>query len=342
MRNVYQLSPEDRQFRDASAWLAKLDRGLTAEEERKLKEWLSEADENKALFLEVAQQWDAFNDLSRLADLFPDNSVQRSHLKQFRWYAVAASMVLMVGIVATYFYGQISGENNKKSDVYALKVYETAVGEQSTVVLEDGSDVILNSNTRLKVNYTAFHRVLTLEQGEIHIDVEPDATRPLTVFANDNIVQAVGTSFNVEIRNNRNVEVVVTEGKVRVATREKATSKAPVLPVSSLSVSEGEEVYLGLKDELEVRDISDEDIRARLAWRNGDLVFRGEPLGEVMAEVGRYTTIEFVFLSNQLKYEKVIARFKVGDIDGLLAVLNENLNVAYERSDDGKIFLSSF
>ena len=348
MTNVYHLPPEKRRYRTAAEWVGKMDRGLSKEEEGRLKEWMAENSENRDLFLRVAKQWDRFNELSRLADLFPEPVTHERKRFRFRRYATAASIVVAVAVVL-FVAGtrpDSPGDNQTIAGGQTTTVYETAVGEQSTVALADGSRVTLNTNSRLNVRYSDFHRVLTLMRGEIHVDVAPDKDRPLTVFAHDRMVQAVGTSFGIEIRDDQDIEVVVTEGKVLVSVRPNSPTgsvrpQVPVLPPSTLTVAQGEEVRLGGNNPTKIRGVSDEEIRVRLAWRDGDLVFRGEPLGEAMAEVGRYTTVEFVFLDNELKELRIVGRFKAGDVEGLLAMLRENLSITYEKTTNGRILLGS-
>lgn len=349
MTKVYHFSPERRRYQAAAGWVSKIDRGLSSDEEARLRSWLGESPRNRERFLEVARQWDRLNSLAQLADLFPAPDAHRQNRSRLRRCAAAASVTVALS-VALYALAPGSASTSSPvqqvADAQTTTVYETAVGEQSTVALEDGSRVTLNTNSLVDVQYSDFHRVLTLARGEIHVDVAPDRDRPLTVFIGDKMVQAVGTSFSVEIRDNQGIEVVVTEGKVLVSVRPDSAAgsietQAPVLPASTLTVAKGEEVRLDRDNRTQVRDVSDEDIRVRLAWRDGDLIFRGEPLGEAMAEVGRYTTVEFVFLNDQLKGERIVGRFKAGDVDGLLAVLRENLSITYEKTADGRILLGS-
>ena len=346
MSNVYPISKEKRKCQEASAWVTKLDRGLTTEEKEVLQKWLAESVENKERFMKVAKQWDEFNELSRLAELFPDEINNQKETSPLLWRAIAAVLIIaLAGVLSLSLPSNF--ENEERTRLIANSaVYETAVGEQSNVVLEDGSVAVLNTNSRLKVNYSEFHRMLILERGEIHIVVAPNPSRPLTVFAANKMIQAIGTAFSVEIIGNKDIEVVVTEGKVRLAAHpvlfaESKTPEAIVLPPSLPTIEEGEEARLGSGKILEVTKVTDEDIDVRLAWREGDLIFRGESLGKAMAEVSRYTTIEFVFLNEELKKERIIGRFKAGDVDGLLAVLSGNLNIAYQRTQDGRVLLGS-
>jgi transmembrane sensor len=67
----------------------------------------------------------------------------------------------------------------------------------------------------VNITYTAQARVIELQRGEIHIDVAHDTARPLSVLAGGQVIQAVGTAFNVQLEENL-VELIVTQGKVLV------------------------------------------------------------------------------------------------------------------------------
>ena len=79
----------------------------------------------------------------------------------------------------------------------------------------------------------------------------------------------------------------------------------------------------------------------KLSWREGRVVFRGESLEAALAEIERYTTVQFVFLDEDLKSRSVTGRFRAGDVDGLLVALRTNFNITHERSDDGRVLLSN-
>jgi len=77
----------------------------------------------------------------------------------------------------------------------------------------------------------------------------------------------------------------------------------------------------------------------RLSWREGNLIFRGESLGDAVQEVGRYTNLEFVITSDELKQLRVAGLFKAGDVEGFLASLRANFDIIDERIDDNTILL---
>jgi transmembrane sensor len=235
--------------------------------------------------------------------------------------------------------------------------YETAIGERKTVLLPDGSEVVLNTHSQLSLSFSSSARVLRLLRGEILVDVAKDPSRPLSVLANDSIIQAVGTKFQIEITDGQRVELMVTEGKVVVGVQPvsvtvpsaisgdtgvmKGVVPPPVLAQrQDNTVSAGEEVTLGAVG-IEKKNVTAGDIEVKLSWKAGRLIFRSEPLDKVLQEIGRYTTVEFVLLDENLKGRTISGRFRAGDVEALLASLRMNFNITHEFDENGRVILSS-
>ncbi len=343
MSNVYQIPDQDQRHDEASRWLAKLDRGLLGEDEKELRLWLQASQDNRQIFQEMARLWDRMDALSRLSELFPQVAQQAPATRRLS-SAIAASLIL-AGVVGLLAVVQLSTQElpNEETIPVAVSnnaegVYETAIGEYSSVQLMDGTQLVVNTNSLLRVKYTAQQRFIILERGEVHIDVAHDESRPLTVQAGDQLVQAVGTSFSIELRTDQNIELVVTEGKVLVGVRSdpiqnKQDWKPKILPSSSRSVSMGEQLITGPSVE-ELEKIEPAEMEVKLSWREGNLIFRGESLQDAITEISRYTPVEFVFLDENLKKIRVSGLFKAGDVSGLLDTLRQNFNITYERQDD--------
>ncbi len=351
MSNVIAFDAQDARFDEASLWIAKLDKDLSEQDKLAFQQWMNESDENHRVLMKMAEVWDKMDDLARLSDLFPktQGSAQtpRFSIPAVGSYMAAAAAIVVVTLLSIQGLreGPIgSVETTQAPQVAALveRVYETAVGERSTITLSDGSLLTLNTNSAVTVDYTDQYRLLKLERGEIHIQVAHNRERPLSVWANQRLVQAVGTAFNVEINSDQNVELVVTEGKVLVAVHQaqKGERVIPaVLGPDSLAVSRGEQVLLGAADE-EVSRIEAEDINVKLSWREGDLIFQGESLMDAMVEINRYTQVEFVIVDEDLKRVRIAGLFRAGDVDGLLSALRKNFNITSRRTGDGKVLLS--
>ena len=346
MNNIYEFPRHDQRYDEASVWIAKLNNGLSAADQQALQEWLAADGDNQSVFLRMAELWDDMGVLSRLSDLFPNSMTYPVRPRRFRLAAASIVIALLAGIWTAIALnpGTVPEVRQMAIEDVANTVYATAIGEQSTVHLSDGSEVVLNTNSLIDVYYTDKNRLLKLERGEIHVRVSHDEARPFSVIAGDKIVKAIGTAFSLEITSDQRIELMVTEGKVVVGVQENPRdATAGIAPdvklMSSVTVAAGEQIILDV-DEGEVTEVSPEEIEVKLSWRHGDLVFRGESLEDAVAEIGRYTTVEFVILDDELKKVRIAGMFKAGDVDGLLATLRENFDVSYERTGDGKVLLT--
>lgn len=121
-----------------------------------------------------------------------------------RKFSIAASIALVaIGSLAWYWYN------------YQLNTYTTAIGEQRSITLADGSTVELNSRSKIRVAYHDRERDIQLLNGQALFHVAKDRTRPFIVHTNTTNVRAVGTQFDVYQKNNATV-VTVVEGIVAV------------------------------------------------------------------------------------------------------------------------------
>lgn len=356
MTSVVPISRREERLEAACRWIVRLDEGLSGGDEAELRAWLAEHPGNPVDFVETAQAWDKLDCLSQLADIFPiEQSLARAtplnRLPQWpaaAWLAAAACVLVLVActwFIAPQWY---SGEQSRERlTAQAVAMYQTAIGEHRTVKLSDGTTVTLNTDSRVSVAYSASARLLELVRGEIHVEVVPDPVRPFSVIAGDRVVQAVGTAFSVELTANRGVEVVVTKGEVLVGVRvpRSHTDLSQVLITPGLreaaateTVSAGHELIARAAEETIV-PVSPEDIEAELAWRDGRLIFRDEALEQAIAEIERYTTVDFVFLDESLKQQPISGRYKAGDVEELLLALRGNFDIHYEYDGANRVLL---
>ena len=334
MKPLYEFPADYEVYEEASIWIARMDKGLAADEEEALRRWLSRSDENRAVLLEMTKLWDRMDTLSRLSDIFPHAPAQERKPVRLPLRLAASVAVAVVGVwVGTELY--LATDSVQTVTEPATNLHETAIGEQAAVELPDGTRVTLNTNTLIRVSYTGERRLVTLERGEIHVQVSHDPGRRFSVIANDHVVQAVGTEFNVEIRDDQRIELLVTDGIVIVGILEGTAfgdnpDSPSILPPSAVASSEEE-----------LRTVEPEEIEVKLSWTEGNLIFRGESLEEAITEISRYTSVEFRFLDDDSKRVRVLGLFQTGDVDGLLAALRENFDISYERTDDDTILLSA-
>ena len=343
MSKVIDININKDPMDEASLWITRLDRGLSNEEQVELKVWLQVSSNHLEIFMQLVKLWDKMESLSQLSELFP-HKPQHIHSNKkpiFRWAAsfIFASLISMgLWLNADVFFGQ-----DRIQVVQFNSDYETRVGEQSTFFLQDKTRIKLNTNSLVKVTYTDKQRVFELLRGEMHVVVAHNKQKPLSVYVGSNIIQAVGTAFNVEL-GNEDVELIVTDGKVLVSDINNMNVsplklKNVHLSPKSFAVSKGQKAQLRAKN-TSIIGSDERKLASDLAWQQGNLIFRGESLFEAMQEVSRYTNYQFNFGDEDTKSLQIAGLFKTSDISGLLAALESNFNVMFEKMSNNTIRLS--
>lgn len=198
--------------------------------------------------------------------------------------------------------------------------YQTAVGEQRTVVLGDQSTVTLNTDTLLSVELGSDVRRVQMTQGEAYFSVAEDANRPFEVLAGDGRVRAVSTAFNVAIDGSR-VAVSVLEGRVAVLPPATSVPNATDAP----EIRAGESLTYWSSGA--IAEVEPADVRRIRAWREGRLDFDGISLGDAIEEHNRYTTQRIVIGSQRIRDLAVSGVLQVGDTDSLVFLLEESLGI---------------
>lgn len=180
-------------------------------------------------------------------------------------------------------------------------LFQTALGEQRTLTLSDGSRVTMDALTVMRVRYTAEARSIDLVAGRAYFEVAHDASRPLRVHAGPRTVTAVGTAFSVR-REPRETTVVLAEGKVAVSDHESATVLAVMRPGQSLLMVDG----------LQAGRPASADLGRLLAWRQGEMIFDDVALVDAAAEMNRYSTLQVVVADPRLARLRISGRFYAG------------------------------
>jgi len=348
---VYNIKAKENRSIEASDWVAKLDRGLSIAETAELRRWMADDPQNKATLSRMTGMWDNMDSMARLSKLFPHEMLQADVPQtSYRWAAMAASVLVavLVGFGAISYLAGFADDDRTALVASEIGVYETAVGGLSRVPLSDGSQLTLNTNSRLEVEFTQANRIIRLRRGEFHIDVVHDTSRPLSVITGGRIVQAVGTAFTVKIDENQQIELLIIDGKVKVGMvpgwltelDSPVGGDDPNDTGDMALYSKGDRVVLGANND-KLRVLRPDEIQVELSWRDGILVFNGQSLGEAVAEISRYTTVKFLFVDEDLQDVRVAGLFKAGDVSGFLTSLRANFDISYEHVDGNTIQLSA-
>ena len=186
-------------------------------------------------------------------------------------------------------------------------LYTTVVGEQHSSKLEDGSLVILNTDSKVKVHYSSTQRELQLLQGEALFDVETDRQRPFVVEAGNVAVTALGTRFNI-YRHDLITDISVAQGAVQISAGARKFAR----------VNAGEQAQV---DGGRITIRGSANIAAALAWRERKLIFVDVPLPAVVKELNRYNRGKVVLVGDVGDGKWVSATFENDEPQSLVDFL---------------------
>jgi transmembrane sensor len=322
---------------EASEWFVEFRTGEPSERARKaFLTWLKESPAHMAAYLEMAAVWDesgapgaggkwSLEALLRDAQADEQNVIalelpagrevrrQRTARRgSTRIAAIAASVFIM--LAAT-----LGGWLYWVRDVYA-----TAIGEQRSIMLSDGSTVELNARSRVRIRFMDRERRVDLLDGQALFTVAKSRDRPFVVASRGARVRAVGTQFDV-YRKSSGTTVTVLEGTVAI------TPDSPLARNEPSLVRAGEQVIIGSSHAAPQAHIA--NIGAATAWTQRRLIFDNTPLQEVAAEFNRYNRRQLLIRDSGLKEFGIDGVFSSTDPSSLVNFLRTRPGVTVRETE---------
>ncbi len=196
--------------------------------------------------------------------------------RQYAMWAAAAAVVAAIGM-------QMARSSPTTVSSAAVAAYSTPVGARDSVVLADGSRVILGPASRIVVR----DRDVELASGEAFFIVVHDEARPFTVRAGGAVIRDIGTEFSVHSNRAEEVRVVVREGSVALARN----ADSVVLAQGDVGMSVAGRPVTANRGAATADD---------LAWTTGRLVFRDAPISELGADLRRWYGVELKVTDSSL------------------------------------------
>ena len=282
----------DKSQDQALAWFARLQDGKATQLDRdEFAAWLAANPEHEQAYDKVLKLWqspalEAAMSHFAAIPLPPTKTTQRRF--EPRHWAAAASILLVGG----WLLNASGGVARWQAD------FATGTGEQRREILADGSSVILNTDSAIKLNYAGERRGVTLLSGEAYFEVQPDKTRPFVVSTDQGTIRVVGTRFTVKTGESTQVDV---ESGIVACTANQGESR-------QLTAGQHTDV-----SEQGVADISNVDTGKAFAWLKGRLIFQDWTLADVIAELDRYHPGAIVIADAKLAQIRVSGNYKLED-----------------------------
>jgi transmembrane sensor len=284
------LTPEIRA--EAAAWVAMLHgSGRTHAVEAAFTTWLDTSRAHARAFEIATAAWEAGGAVASTALPRIDLNSRLRRRSTRRPVFAAAMLACLLASGAFLF--------------LRVPTFATAVGEQRSVSLSDGTRVTLNTDSRLKVNYTDAERRVELQAGEAFFDVAKNPDRPFIVTAGSESVVAVGTSFMVR-RDVDGMAVTLVEGQVNVLSK---TADAGGRSSEAQVLNPGQRLRVAGS----TPTLDRPNIEAVTAWRRGEVVLDHTLLKDAVTELNRYSPVKLLVSSPAAETIEVSGIFRAGD-----------------------------
>ncbi|HJD74580.1 MAG TPA: FecR domain-containing protein [Bacteroides reticulotermitis] len=159
------------------------------------------------------------------------------------------------------------------------QVITTPRGKDYQVILNDGTEVLLNAESKLTFprKFTGSRRVVKLE-GEAYFKIAKNEQMPFIVETERTSTRALGTEFNVKAYKNTESHVTLINGSV-VVNMPEINKEVTLVP--------GQEVVV----DQEVFKVKDVDVNYYVQWKDGYFYFDNVPLVEVLCDLGRWYNV---------------------------------------------------
>ncbi|MDP5280803.1 FecR domain-containing protein [Sphingomonas sp. DG1-23] len=300
----------------ASDWTARLDRGpLTPEQQHAYHAWLNGDPRSKGALLraqalsmrsESAQALGPNFDPAAFEGPKPPLPRGASRRKALIWTggALTAAALAALGIAIPA----------------AGAVIRTARGEIRLVPLEDGSTVLLNTRSSIRIRSNAEARFVTLLEGEAYFSVARDGKRPFIVEVNGRRMRTAQAGFRIRKLAASPVDVLVDRGRIDLDGAYPITANMRLL----------------LSDRAAERPqpIAPEVVARELSWREGKLAFEGETLKQAADAFARYSDIRIQIGDPALAREPVTGLFAASDPVGFSRAVARVFDAEFEQQGD--------
>jgi transmembrane sensor len=288
---------------EAAAWLARLRAdNRTDADEVAFNAWVSESPAHAKAFESALAIWEVLGSVPR------EMKDRESRPAFMRRREVLAGLLVATGSVVTVSFWSRA----------EAKVYQTAVGEQRRIVLDDGSIALLDTDTRVVVNFDTKKRMVTLERGRANIHVAIDPKRPFILSDPDETIVADASEFEVRRRID-GLSIVVIDGHASLAEGTARTM-----------VGSGQRLVISGKG----TRVDRPSMRPLLAWRSGQAILENEKLADAITEMNRYSEVKLTIGDAAVGSMRISGVYKVGDNDRFARAVSHLLPVKIQHSGD--------
>ena len=349
---------------------------LPPEEMNALQQWIIASDENRRYFDEMKGAWQAAASVDASSTFRPEKAWQKlTDRQQFKPYNnrqrdsvnlirqrikrfIKRSLQATAAVAAIFLAGALTSYLNLKAEIKQAEELKALAGAEhkvivprgalSTIVLPDGSKVVLNGASKMTyaTDYGFSSREITLV-GEAYFDVTSNAEKPFTVYTSDIVIQAFGTAFNVKAYDEDPTIVTTLEhGELKLSSRNDNTMDVTLKPKQNVVYYKNDPIVSkqektsnsveqppvnpeNMTDVPVVTVIDQVNTGLYTSWKDPEWLIESQTLGELANSLERRYNIHMMFASNDLKSYRFSGTIRNETIEQILNVLTFTAPMKY-------------
>ena len=258
--------------------------------------------------------WDKFASTVKEKHPIENNPIPKKKSANFKWLSIAASIVFLLSLT-----------------VYSLTkttiiTHTTNYGETLNLKLQDGSSVILNSNSSISFPENNSRKVTLKGEAYFQVDKKEETNAKFWVITNDLQVEVYGTAFNVNTKKQK-TQVYLEEGNIWLSLKNGESKK--MKPGHLISYSAKQDKILAEKQNIK----ADEQV----SWRNGVLIFNNLSLEDAMKKVTETYGYKVIFKDKESKNSLITGTVPTTNIDICLQAIKKSVNVNITKENSNLV-----
>lgn len=291
-------------------------------QQEKLDQWLAQSPAHLIAYWRMEAAWESAQRLAAVDAPMRQISQGGRSASRSHWGKFAAGIALVAALA-------VAGVTQFGAP--EQKVYATPVGGQMTIKLADGSEIQLNTNSRLRLSPDRSRRQATLEKGEAYFAIKHDAKHPFELTAAGHLVTDLGTKFSVQTTDGK-LEVALIEGMAKIESL-----RAPAK--STTAILRPGDVALATATTLSLKATPLVLLQEQLSWRQGILTFKNVTLAEAAATFNRYNDTQIVIADPSVGKLTLYGTFPTGGVTAFADAAQAYFNLRV-KNRKGEIVIS--
>ncbi len=232
------------------------------------------------------------------------------HFYSFMKYAAILLIVFWAGM----FFNKYLTDGSVST--VGLAEVVVPLGQMAEVNLPDGSHVWINSDTRLSFTKTFNGKEREVKlNGEAYFKVRKDK-KPFVVTTGFGQITVLGTSFNVQAYEDSKFQATLVNGSIRYTNKMK----------KSVVLTPGQQLYFSQDDSILVREVKTD---LYTSWKDGVIIFKKEPLKEVVRKLERHFDVKIVLEDSSLEDICFTGNIKNESLPDVLELINKTKPIQY-------------